>query len=135
MLNPNEAGRFWDFLLFVHQNTKNSYRFIFEDGSVINALFDTSCESDNCLPEEDPKFDQLMEVIQEKQLEENNKIILFSTFRHTLAYIRRKLEGTNLRVAQIDGSVKDEQRSEFHDRFKLPKEDGNAIDILLFTKS
>lgn len=86
------------------------------------------------LPEEDPKFDQLMEVIQEKQLEENNKIILFSTFRHTLAYIRRKLEGTNLRVAQIDGSVKDEQRSEFHDRFKLPKKDGNAIDILLFTE-
>ena len=51
-----------------------------------------------------------------------------------MAYIRRKLEGTNLRVAQIDGSVKDEQRSEFHDRFKLPKEDGNAIDILLFTE-
>lgn len=86
------------------------------------------------LPEEDPKFDQLMDVIQEKQLEENNKIILFSTFRHTLAYIRRKLEVTNLRVAQIDGSVKDEQRSEFHDRFKLPKEDENAIDILLFTE-
>lgn len=86
------------------------------------------------LPEEDPKFDQLMDVIQEKQLEENNKIILFSTFRHTLAYIRRKLEVTNLRVAQIDGSVKDEQRSEFHDRFKLLKEDENAIDILLFTE-
>lgn len=86
------------------------------------------------LPEEDPKFDQLMEVIKEKQLEDNNKIILFSTFRHTLAYIRRKLEGTNLRVFQIDGSVKDEQRSEYHDRFKLPKEDENAIDILLFTE-
>lgn len=86
------------------------------------------------LPEEDPKFDQLMEVIQEKQQEDNNKIILFSTFRHTLAYIRRKLENTNLRVAQIDGSVKDEQRSEYHDRFKLPKENDNAIDILLFTE-
>lgn len=58
MLNPNEAGRFWDFLLFVHQNTKNSYRFIFEDNSVINALFDTSCESDNCLPEEDPNYEE-----------------------------------------------------------------------------
>lgn len=107
------------------------------DGMSIDALKQLSnhvLELADNLPEEDPKFDQLMEVIQEKQLEENNKIILFSTFRHTLAYIRRKLEGTNLRVAQIDGSVKDEQRSEFHDRFKLPKEDGNAIDILLFTE-
>lgn len=107
------------------------------DGMSIDALKQLSnhvLELADNLPEEDPKFDQLMEVILEKQLEENNKIILFSTFRHTLAYIRRKLEGTNLRVAQIDGSVKDEQRSEFHDRFKLPKEDGNAIDILLFTE-
>lgn len=107
------------------------------DGMSIDALKQLSnhvLELADNLPEEDPKFDQLMEVIQEKQLEENNKIILFSTFRHTLAYIRRKLEGTNLRVAQIDGSVKDEQRSEFHARFKLPKEDGNAIDILLFTE-
>lgn len=107
------------------------------DGMSIDTLKQLSnhvLELADNLPEEDPKFDQLMEVIQEKQLEENNKIILFSTFRHTLAYIRRKLEGTSLRVAQIDGSVKDEQRSEFHDRFKLPKEDGNAIDILLFTE-
>lgn len=86
------------------------------------------------LPEEDPKFDQLMEIIQEKQLEENNKIILFSTFRHTLAYIKKKLEGTNLRIFQIDGSVKDELRNIYHDRFKLPKDNENAIDILLFTE-
>ena len=75
-----------------------------------------------------------MEIIEEKQSEQNNKIILFSTFRHTLSYIRKKLKNTNLRVAQIDGSVKDEQRSEFHDRFQLPKEDEDAIDILLFTE-
>lgn len=107
------------------------------DGMSIDALKQLSnhvLELADNLPEEDPKFDQLMEVIQEKQLEENNKIILFSTFRHTLAYIRRKLEKTHLRVAQIDGSVKDEQRREFHNRFKLPKEDENAIDILLFTE-
>lgn len=107
------------------------------DGMSIDALKQLSnhvLELADNLPEEDPKFDQLMEVIKEKQREENNKIILFSTFKHTLAYIRRKLEGTNLRVGQVDGSVKDEQRSEFHNRFKLPKEDENAIDILLFTE-
>lgn len=112
----------------------NTFKF---DGMTIDALKQLSnhvLELADNLPEDDPKFDQLMEVIQEKQLEENNKIILFSTFRHTLAYIRRKLENTNLRVAQIDGSIKDGQRTEFHDRFKLSKEDENAIDILLFTE-
>ncbi|MCR5587691.1 MAG: DEAD/DEAH box helicase family protein [Lachnospiraceae bacterium] len=86
------------------------------------------------LPDEDPKFNQLMEIIEKKQEEENNKIILFSTFRHTLSYIRNKLKKTNYRIAQIDGSVKDEQRREYHDRFKLPKEDDDAIDILMFTE-
>ena len=107
------------------------------DGMSIDALMQLSnhvLELADNLPEEDPKFDQLMEIIQAKQLEENNKIILFSTFRHTLAYIRRKLQATSLRVAQIDGSVKDEQRREYHNRFKLPKENENAIDILLFTE-
>ena len=107
------------------------------DGMSIDALMQLSnhvLELADNLPEEDPKFDQLMEIIQAKQLEENNKIILFSTFRHTLAYIRRKLQATSIRVAQIDGSVKDEQRREYHNRFKLPKENENAIDILLFTE-
>lgn len=107
------------------------------DGMSIDALMQLSnhvLELADNLPEEDPKFAQLMEIIQAKQVEENNKIILFSTFRHTLAYIRRKLQATSLRVAQIDGSVKDEQRREYHNRFKLPKENENAIDILLFTE-
>lgn len=107
------------------------------DGISVDALKKLSkhvLELADNLTEEDSKFDQLMEVINEKQLEDNNKIILFSTFRHTLAYIRRKLASTNLRVFQIDGSVKDEKRSEYHDRFRLPKEDENAIDILLFTE-
>lgn len=101
---------------------------------VLKQLSNRVLELADNLPEKDPKFDQLMEIIQEKQSEENNKIILFSTFRYTLAYIRKKLESTNLRIAQIDGSVNDERRSEFHDRFKLPKEEENAIDILLFTE-
>lgn len=107
------------------------------DGMSIDALKRLSnhvLEMADNLPEEDPKFDQLLEIIEEKQKDENNKIILFSTFRHTLAYIRMKLDGTGIRIGQIDGSVKDEQRSELHDRFALPKTDANAIDMLLFTE-
>lgn len=86
------------------------------------------------LPEEDPKFDQMLEVIMEKQKQENNKIILFSTFRYTLYYLKKKLLDAGLRVEQVDGSVKDAMRQEYRARFELPKDDKDAIDILLFTE-
>lgn len=41
------------------------------------------------LPEKDPKFESVLDVILQKQKEENNKIILFSTFKHTLTYVKR----------------------------------------------
>ncbi len=86
------------------------------------------------LPSEDPKFDSILEIIQAKQQMENNKIILFSTFRHTLFYVKRKLKESGIRVEQIDGSVNNDTRLELRYRFELPKEDPEAIDILLFTE-
>lgn len=86
------------------------------------------------LPEEDPKFEKTFEIILQKQLESNNKIMLFSTFRHTLAYLKQKLRERGLRVEQVDGSVKDEQRYELKRRFELNKEEEDALDILLFTE-
>ncbi|GHT92524.1 hypothetical protein FACS1894140_4670 [Spirochaetia bacterium] len=77
------------------------------------------------LPEEDPKFEALLEIITRKQEESSkqtqnsNKIILFSTFKHTLAYLRKKLMATGLRIGQIDGSVKDEDRYALRERFAL----------------
>ena len=86
------------------------------------------------LPNDDPKIDSLISIIDEKQKQDNNKIILFSTFRHTLAYVKQKLTALNYRVAQIDGSVKDDTRRELRARFELDKSDPNALDILLFTE-
>lgn len=86
------------------------------------------------LPEEDPKFDSVCEIVKQKQSSDNNKIILFSTFRHTLAYLKKKFQIAGLRVEQIDGSVKDETRCALRERFMLPKADPNAIDMLLFTE-
>lgn len=86
------------------------------------------------LPDEDPKFDEVLKVIKRKQNEANNKIMLFSTFRHTLTYLKKKLIDSGYRVEQIDGSVKDEVRYALKERFELDKEDTNAIDILLFTE-
>lgn len=86
------------------------------------------------LPEEDPKFDAIMQVVRQKQESENNKVILFSSFRHTLAYLRRKLAAQGLRVAQIDGSVRDEDRLALRERFQLERGCEDALDILLFTE-
>ena len=86
------------------------------------------------LPEYDPKFEKTYEIIQQKQRCENNKIMLFSTFRHTLYYLKKKLLACGLRVEQVDGSVKDEQRYALKQRFELEKTNPDAIDILLFTE-
>lgn len=86
------------------------------------------------LPEDDPKLDSVLKVIDEKQKQENNKIILFSSFRHTLSYLEKKLKGLNYRVAQINGSVKDDDRRDLRERFELDKSDPEALDILLFTE-
>lgn len=86
------------------------------------------------LPEEDPKFESLLQVLSAKQESENNKIIIFSTFRYTLRYIKQKLLALGYRVEHIDGDVKDEDRYIIRNRFALPRGDEKAFDILLFTE-
>lgn len=86
------------------------------------------------LPEEDPKLESVIKIIDEKQKQENNKIILFSTFRHTLNYLNKKFKERGYRIAQIDGSVKDEDRRELRTRFEMDKSSPEALDILLFTE-
>ena len=86
------------------------------------------------LPEEDPKLDSVLKIIDEKQKQENNKIILFSSFRHTLSYLERNLRALNYRVAQINGSIKDDDRRALRERFELEKSAPDALDILLFTE-
>lgn len=86
------------------------------------------------LPEKDPKFEETYVIIRKKQEQSNNKIMIFSTFRHTLSYLKRKLSECGLRVEQIDGSDKDDTRYELKSRFELSRENEYAIDILLFTE-
>lgn len=110
------------------------YAFEGADVRVLEDLAQNLLTMADNLPKEDPKFDQMLEVVLEKQKLEYNKIIIFSTFRYTLGYLRRKLEDAGLRVAQVDGGVKDSMRQELRARFEMPKDDNDAIDILLFTE-
>ncbi len=86
------------------------------------------------LPSKDLKFEQLLQTIKEKQEMEKNKIIIFSTFRHTLSYLIKKFEQENYRVAVIHGDVPDDDRRALRKRFILEKSDPNALDIMLFSE-
>lgn len=89
------------------------------------------------LSKEDPKLDALMEIIDKKQLEEKNKVMIFSSFKHTLNYLYNKLLEKGLRVGMIHGGVVDEYRRELRKRFnsaQTPRDAKEAIDILLFSE-
>lgn len=103
-------------------------------GDAISSLAANILRMADDLPQEDPKLEKTLKLIELKQEMPNNKIMLFSTFRHTLAYLKKKLTEFGYRVEQVDGGVKDAQRYAFKARFELPKEDPDSIDILLFTE-
>ena len=80
---------------------------------------------------EDPKFDAFLKVIRDKQKLPNNKLLVFSTFRHTLAYLVKRLFGESVRIGLIHGDIPEDERRELRHRFSLSKEDSQALDVLL----
>ncbi len=83
------------------------------------------------LSSEDPKFSAFAQVVLDKQSLANNKLLVFSTFRHTLTYLVEKLQRESIRVGLIHGDVPEEERRELRNRFSRPKDDPRAIDLLL----
>jgi len=79
----------------------------------------------------DPKVAAFTKALIDKQSRENNKALVFSTFRHTLAYLASHTERAGLRYGLVHGDVPDDERSELRRRFALPKEDPTALDVLL----
>lgn len=119
-----------------------------EDGELYESDFDMNSEFENSLFEladeivgltskltkDDPKLDKMVEIIREKQKEDNNRVIIFSSFRHTLTYLQKNLAMLGVRVGRVDGSVPDEDRFAMRQRFLLDRDDENAIDVLLFSE-
>ncbi len=79
----------------------------------------------------DPKLDVFLKALAEKQQMPNNKALVFSTFRHTLAYLSGHLAKKGLRYGLIHGGIPDAERRELRKRFAMPKESPEALDILL----
>lgn len=79
----------------------------------------------------DPKIDAFIRALKDKTNLENNKALVFSTFRHTLAYLAHHTEAAGLRFGLIHGDVPDAERAVLRKRFSLQKDDPNALDVLL----
>ena len=101
--------------------------FIKEIGADIRSLIERAQRLD----EADPKADAFIKVITDKLQMRNNKVLVFSTFRHTLSYLVGKLEARCVRFGLVHGGIADEQRASLRRRFALPKADEEALDVLL----
>jgi ATP-dependent helicase HepA len=97
----------------------------------VKADIETLLEQARNLDPHDPKVAAFIRVLLDKNKRPNNKALVFSTFRHTLAYLDAHARRTAMRVALIHGDVPDDERAHLRRRFALPKEDADAVDVLL----
>lgn len=82
----------------------------------------------------DPKLDALRKIIREKQSLPNNKVMLFSSFRHTLYYLFEHLKADGFRVGLVHGGTPDEERVEYRSHFQSSRDNEDALDVLLFSE-
>ncbi len=86
------------------------------------------------LTSDDPKLVALFKIIGEKQQLPNNKVIVFSSFRHTLSYLFERLQAFGVRVGVVHGDIDDEERVSLRNRFRMYRASEDALDVLLFSE-
>ena len=86
------------------------------------------------LERNDPKIEALRTILRDKQSLPNNKVMLFSSFRHTLNYLFDELSKDGIRVGLVHGGTPDEDRITLRSRFQKPREDEDCLDLLLFSE-
>lgn len=107
--------------------TSLSYEFIDSIRTDIQSLIDRAKRLDPA----DPKAEAFVQVVTDKLAMPKNKVLMFSTFRHTLNYLVGKLKAKNVRFGLVHGGVPDEERAVLRRRFSLAKDDPDALDVLL----
>jgi ATP-dependent helicase HepA len=85
------------------------------------------------LPEEDPKFDRLFEIVSQTvaDAEGPGKVLVFSSFLNTIDYLERRLTAGGLRAGIVTGRVADDEREDLRNRFRLDRNEEDAVDVLL----
>ena len=116
-----------EFMEAIDGDAESDPNFVEEVRSDIASLL----EQANALDRYDPKAEAFVQVLTDKGKLTNNKALVFSTFRHTLAYLAEHVQRTGMRYGLVHGDIPDEERSDLRRRFALPKEDVEALDVLL----
>lgn len=80
---------------------------------------------------EDHKIEAFKKILADKGCLENNKSLVFTTFRHTLSYLAAHTAETGLRFGVVHGGIPDDDRADLRRRFALAKDHPEAIDVLL----
>ncbi|MEQ8763395.1 MAG: SNF2-related protein [Planctomycetota bacterium] len=83
------------------------------------------------LPSEDPKLDELLNIVDQTLDQEPGKLLVFTYFRPTLAYLQEQMRRRDLRVGIVHGDVPEEERERVRQRFRLPAQHTEAYDVLL----
>jgi SNF2 family DNA or RNA helicase len=107
------------------------------DGSAVTLIqnqIQSLLDAASLLDSEDPKLQMLREIIRDKQNLPNNKIMLFSSFRHTLHYLFEILCKEGFRVGLIHGGTPDEERLVIRAQFEKARENTDSLDLLLFSE-
>ena len=88
------------------------------------------------LPPEDPKLDRLLQLLRDTLGAEDGpgKLLVFTSFLKTIAYLERAVRTGETRIAVVHGGVDDDARQAMRARFRLPRADPDAIDVLLSTE-
>ncbi|MEQ8852811.1 helicase-related protein [Gimesia sp.] len=89
------------------------------------------------LDTKDPKLEKVIELVKQKQIPKkypNHRVMIFSSFRHTLHYLQQGLMDAGIRVGLVHGNVPDEDRTAIRHRFEQPKSESEALDVVLFSE-
>ena len=86
------------------------------------------------LDPEDLKLEALRRIVRDRQNLRNNKVMIFSSFRHTLFYLHKHLLHDGFRVGLIHGGTPDEERLELRERFEKPRSETDSLDLMLFSE-
>lgn len=102
--------------------------------TLIQEQIHTLLEKVKDLDSDDLKLMALRKIVTDRQSLPNNKIMIFSSFRHTLAYLYKHLNADGVRVGMIHGGVPDEERLELRNRFEKFGEETDTLDLMLFSE-
>ena len=97
---------------------------------LIKPLIEKARNLDLC----DPKLELLRGKLREKREMQNKRVMVFSTFIHTLSYLYEHLKQDGFRVGLVHGATPDEERLDLRERFAMDSGDPKALDVLLFSE-